>query len=225
MGQVVGALLPLAVVVAIAPVPIIAVVLMLLSPRAGATSAGFLTGWTAGTAGLTTVVVLLAGSDDRGGGRSTTIASWAELALGGLLLALAGQQWRVRPAPGARPGSPAWTAALDRFTAPRAGSLGLVLSALNPKNFLVCVAAGATIAAGDLGAAQAGWSVVLFTGIAVSTVALPVLGHAVGRRRIAGPLDSLRRWLTAHNSAVTITVLLVLGVVLLGQGLAGLSHP
>jgi threonine/homoserine/homoserine lactone efflux protein len=225
VAEVVGGLLPLAVVVAIAPVPIIAVVLMLLSPRAGGTSAGFLVGWIAGTAGLTTAVVLLTGGNDRGGGRSTTVASWAELVLGVLLLVLAGQQWRVRPTPGELLESPRWTSAVDRLTAGRAGGVGLVLSTANPKNFLVCVAAGATIAAGDLGGAQAGWSVVVFTAIAVSTVAVPVLGYAVGRRRMVGPLDSLRRWLTVHSRAVTVTLLLVLGVVLLGQGLVSLSHP
>ena len=45
MGSVIGEILPLAVGIAISPVPIIAVILMLLSPRAKATSVGFLLGW------------------------------------------------------------------------------------------------------------------------------------------------------------------------------------
>ena len=48
MGSVIGDVLPLAVGVAISPMPIIAVILMLLAPRAGAASAGFLAGWVAG---------------------------------------------------------------------------------------------------------------------------------------------------------------------------------
>ena len=44
MGAVIGDLLPLAVGVAISPVPIIAVILMLLAPRAGAASMGFTAG-------------------------------------------------------------------------------------------------------------------------------------------------------------------------------------
>ena len=47
MGTVIGDLLPLALGVAISPVPIIAVILMLLSPRAGAASLGFAVGWLA----------------------------------------------------------------------------------------------------------------------------------------------------------------------------------
>jgi threonine/homoserine/homoserine lactone efflux protein len=222
VGEVVGGLLPLAVVVAISPVPIIAVILMLLSPKAGGASGGFLAGWIAGIAGLTTVVLLLTGSADTGGSRSTLIASWVELALGVLLLPLAVQQWRARPKSGEQVGPPPWMSALDRLTVVRAGELGLVLSAVNPKNLLVCLAAGATVAGGNLAGAEAGWSVVVFTVTAASTVAVPVLAYAVGRQRMTGPLESLRRRLTAHSAAVTVSLLLVLGVVLIAQGLRGM---
>ena len=62
----------------------------------------------------------------------------------------------------------------------------------------------------------------IFMVIAASTVAVPVLGYAVGRKRMAGPLESLRGWLTLHNRAVMATLLLVIGVVLIGKGLGGL---
>jgi hypothetical protein len=39
---------------------------------------------------------------------------------------------------------------------------------------------------------------------------------------MAGPLKSLRGWLTAHSRVVTPTLLVVIGVVLVGHGLAGL---
>ena len=58
----VGGLLPLAVVVAISPVPIIAVTLMLLAEKAAGTSAGFLVGWVVGIAGATIASLFLVGS-------------------------------------------------------------------------------------------------------------------------------------------------------------------
>ncbi|MGH3502089.1 MAG: hypothetical protein ACRDQA_14575 [Nocardioidaceae bacterium] len=45
MGAVIGDVLPLAIGVAISPIPIIAVILMLLSRQASRTSTGFLLGW------------------------------------------------------------------------------------------------------------------------------------------------------------------------------------
>lgn len=223
MGDVVGELLPLAVGVAISPIPIIAVILMLLAPRAGGASAGFLAGWLVGIAGAVTVFLLLAGTLDLGSSDSpSTAVSWIKLVLGVLLLGLAVGQWRGRPQHGEEPTLPKWMAAIDGFTAVKAAGLGVLLAAVNPKNLLLGAAAGATIASGGLSAAQDLWSVVLFTVIAASTVAVPVLGYAVGRKRMAGPLEALHSWLTAHNGAVMATLLLVIGVVLIGKGLGGL---
>ena len=223
MGPVLGDLLPLAVGVAVSPIPIIAVILMLLAPKAGGTSAGFLAGWVMGIAGATTVFLLLAGTLDTGsGGEPSTAVSWVKLVLGVLLLLLAVKQWQGGPGPGAEPELPKWMAAIDSFTAPKAAGLGLVLSAVNPKNLLMCVAAGTTIAGGSLSGGQDVWAVGIFTLVAASTIAVPVVAYAVGRKRMAGPLESLHSWLTVHNHAVMATLLLVIGVVLIGKGLGGL---
>jgi len=56
MGEVIGDVLPSALGVAISPVPIIAVILMLLAPRARAASVAYLIGW---VVGVTTVVVIV----------------------------------------------------------------------------------------------------------------------------------------------------------------------
>jgi threonine/homoserine/homoserine lactone efflux protein len=223
MGQVIGDLLPLAVGVAISPVPIIAVILMLLAPKAGGTSAGFLAGWVVGIVATTTVFLLLAGTLDLGSsGEPSAAASWVKLVLGALLLLLAVQQWRSRPAPGSEPALPKWMTAIDGFTAGKATGLGLALSAVNPKNLLMCIAAGSTIAGGSLSAGGDVAAVAVFTLLAASTVTVPVVAYAVGRKRMAGPLESLRGWLTAHDVAVMATLLLVIGVVLVGKGLGGL---
>src|SRR5688500_2865886 len=97
MGPVLGDLLPLAVGVAVSPIPIIAVILMLLAPNAGGTSAGFLAGWVLGIAGATTLFLLLAGTLDTGSGSEPSAAvSWVKLGLGVLLLLLAAKQWQAR---------------------------------------------------------------------------------------------------------------------------------
>jgi len=67
MGSVIGDLLPLALGVAISPVPIIAVILMLLAPRATASSVGFAIGWVVGIVVVTTVTVVVASSADLAG--------------------------------------------------------------------------------------------------------------------------------------------------------------
>jgi len=145
VGQVIGDLLPVTVGVAVSPVPIIAVILMLLAPRAGGTTAGFLLGWVLGIALACTVFLLLAGTLDLGtSSEPSTTSSWVRLVLGVLVLLVGVREWRARPAAGAEPSMPKWMAAIDSFTAVKAAGLGFLLSAVNPKNLLICAAAPAS---------------------------------------------------------------------------------
>lgn len=60
MGSVIGEILPLALGIAISPIPIMAAILMLLSPKAKATSVGFMLGWICGIVVALIVFVVLA---------------------------------------------------------------------------------------------------------------------------------------------------------------------
>jgi threonine/homoserine/homoserine lactone efflux protein len=223
MNQVIGDLLPLAVGVAISPIPIIAIILMLLAPRAGGTSVGFLLGWVVGVVAATTVFTVLAATGGLGQSDGpSTAASWTKVALGVLLLLLAVRQWRGRPAPGQDAELPKWMAAIDHFTFGKAAGLGFLLSAVNPKNLLMCAAAGTTIGAAAISTGNQVVAVAVFSVIAVSTVALPVIAYLVAREKMRAPLDELHVWLQRHNAAVMSVLLLVIGVALIGKGIGGL---
>jgi threonine/homoserine/homoserine lactone efflux protein len=222
MNQVIGDLLPLALGVAISPIPIIAAILMLLSAKAGGTSAGFLLGWVAGIAVATTAFTALAGAGFGGSGEPSAAVSWIKIAVGVLLLLLAVRQWRGRPKPGADAALPKWMSAIDTVTPVKAVGLGFLLSAVNPKNLLMCVAAGAAIGSGGLSGGEDVVAVAVFTVLAASTVAVPVLAYAAARDRLRGPLDELKEWLQTHNAAVMSVLLLVIGTVLIGKGIGGL---
>ncbi|MFI0484140.1 GAP family protein [Actinomadura sp. 9N215] len=224
MGEVIGQLLPLAVGVAISPIPIIAVILMLLAPRARTTGPGFLAGWAAGIVIATTVLVLIANAIGMNGsaGEPKTPVSWIELLLGVLLLTLAARQWTSRQGDHADAGTPAWMRAVDELTPARAASFGLLLSAVNPKNLIMCVAAGIAISQGDMSVGGEVVAVAVFTVIAACTVAVPVAVYAADAERVRGPLDALKAWLERNSTTVMFMLLLVIGVVLLGKGIGGL---
>ncbi|GLZ78079.1 membrane protein [Actinorhabdospora filicis] len=223
MGETIGELLPLAIGVAISPVPIIAVILMLFAPRATGTSLGFLLGWIAGIIAATALFVWLAGITDLGSGTGPSAAvSWIKLALGALLLLLALRRWRARPAPGTEAALPTWMAAIDEFTPAKALGLGFALSAINPKNLAMCAAAGVTIGGAALPGGQQVTTAAIFTILAACTVAVPVIAYALASSAMRAPLDRLKAWLQGNNATVMATLLLVLGVVLVGKGLGGL---
>ncbi|MRG59109.1 GAP family protein [Agromyces sp. CFH 90414] len=220
MGSVIGDILPLALGVAISPVPIIAAILMLLSPRAKGTSLGFLGGWVLGIVVAVVLFTLLASvlpEDDPDA--SKPIAGTIKLVLGVLLLLLAVKQWRSRPKPGEEAALPKWMGAIDQMTAVRALVLGFLLSAVNPKNLLMAVAAGTIIGTAGANGGEITVAIVVFVLIAASSVAVPVIAYLLASQRMAAPLESLRTWLVHNNATVMAVLLLVIGVVVIGKGI------
>lgn len=218
MNDVIAEVVPLGVVVAASPFPVIPAILLLFTPRAVATSVGFIAGWVIGIVSTTTAFVLLATVVEMREGPPTW-ASWARIVLGVILVAIGVRQWVQRRT---QTDTPAWLASIDGLTASAALRLGLLLSAANPKIVLLAAAAGLAIGAAELGSARAVVATVVFTVIASSTVALPLLLHAVFGERILRPLAAVRSWLQENNAAMMSIVITAIGVVLTLKGLAGL---
>jgi hypothetical protein len=217
----VGDVLPLALGVAISPIPIIAAILMLLSPRAKRTSLGFLAGWVAGIVVVATAFTVLSAllpEDDPDA--SKPIQGVLTILLGVGLLLLAAKQWRGRPQQDVEPALPSWMSAIDTMTAGKALGLGLLLSALNPKNLIMGAGAGVAISAASLARGETVVVIAVYTGVAASTVAVPVIAYLLATDRMAGPLESLRGWLVRENAVVMAVLLLVIGVVMVGNGIA-----
>ena len=223
MGQAIGDLLPSAVGVALSPVPIIAVILMLGTPRARTNGPAFGLGWVVGLVVVSVIVVLVAsGSDDPDSGSSTAV-DWIKLLFGLAFLVLAFGQWRKRPQPGHEPEMPKWMAAIDTFKPAASFGLGAALSGVNPKNLALTLAAAASIAQAGLSGGGTAVAIGVFVIIGSITVAGPVIFFMVAGDTAKAPFAAIKDFMSAHNAVIMMIVLLVLGAKLLGQGIAGLS--
>jgi Sap, sulfolipid-1-addressing protein len=105
----------------------------------------------------------------------------------------------------------------------KAVGLALLLSAVNPKNLALSLAAGASLAQAGASGGEAVVGLVLFIVVAASTIGGPVAIYLFGGDPAARMLESWKEWLAAHNAAVMAVLLLVFGVDLFSQGLRGLS--
>ena len=100
--------------------------------------------------------------------------------------------------------------------------LGVLLSAANPKNFLLIAAAAVIIAQADLGSTDTIVVIAVFTLIAACTVAIPTLAYLVMGARAQPALDDAKAWLSINNTAVMAVLLLVIGMSLVGKGFGAL---
>ena len=223
MGEAIGQMLPAAVGVALSPLPIVAVVLMLVSRRGRVNGPAFVLGWVVGLAALGALVLSVAGGADASdGGQPATWVSVLKLVLGALLLLVAVKQWRGRPRDPGAVTTPKWMSALDTFTPVKAAGAGALLSGLNPKNTLLAIGGATAIAGTGIPAGEQAVAYAIFVVIATAGVGAPVVVSAVMGDRSRDLLDRLKNWMSTHNAVIMAVLLLVLGTKLVGDGISGL---
>jgi threonine/homoserine/homoserine lactone efflux protein len=222
MGQAIGQVLSLGVGVALSPIPIVGVVLMLGTPRARANGPAFLIGWVAGLAVVGTVVLLVSsGAEASEGGQPADWVNILKLVLGVLLFRVALRQWRGRPREGEEPELPGWMKSIDRFTAARAATFGVILSAVNPKNLILTIGAASAIGQTGVGAAKQAVALAVFVVIATLGTGAPVVLYFAMGERSRRTLDGLKDWMARNNATVIAVICVVIGAKLIGDGISG----
>ena len=222
MGEAIGQLLPLAVVVALSPPSIVAVVLILVGDRGRVNAPAFVAGWIFGLVAVGLVILAVAGAGDASdAGEPAPWVRVLKLVLGVGLLGLAYSGWRGRSRERGEPPEPKWMGAVGGVTAVKAAGVGVVLSALNPKNIVLTIAAGAAIAQTGIPPAEQAIAYAVFVGIAALGIGAPVVVAYVLGARSRQPLDRLRGWMTANNAAIMAALMLVIGAMLIGDAIGG----
>jgi len=225
MGAAIAEIVPAAIgLVLVNPLPILAVILLLFSPKATSTAPAFVAGWIIGMAvvlGLLLVVVSpdAVFGDER---QPSTLASLVRLALGAVLLFLALERWRKRPGPGEETALPSWLNTLEQASPVKALGLGALFSGVNPKNLAFTVSAGVTIAQADLTAAASLVTAAAYVLIGSVGVAAPVVWYFVARASASATLARWHVWLMANYAVVMAIVLFLFGVILVTRGLGSL---
>jgi threonine/homoserine/homoserine lactone efflux protein len=224
MGQAIGQELVFAVGVALSPIPIVGVVLMLGTPRARSNGPAFVAGWIVGLAMAGAIVLLLAGG--AGATEGTQPAEWAnvlKLVLGGVLLAFALKKWRGRARHGEVDELPSWMRSVDHFTAGRAAALGVALSAINPKNLVLIVAAATAIAQTGASAGEQAVALLVFVAIGTLGAGAPVVLYLTMGERSRDTLDGIRLWMARNNDTIMAVLCVVIGAKLIGDAIGGFS--
>ncbi len=86
----------------------------------------------------------------------------------------------------------------------------------------MCTAAGFAIGTAGLSTLGTTAAVAYFTMLAGSTAAVPILAYMVWAHRVDRLLERLRDWMQRRQVAITVVVLLIVGVTLLFNGIRAL---
>ena len=222
MPQAIGHLLPIALAMAISSVPIMATILILLSPKRSASAVPFLIGWVLGIAVVVTICTLGAQAVPaaRSSRRPDTAIGIAEMLVGAALITGAVITWvRARRNPSTV--MPKWLNAVGSFGPWPAFGVAFALN-IRPKGLLLAIAAGLAIRGDGLSAGESAVAILVYTVISASTVAVPIIVTLAEPKRMEPRLVSAKDWITRNNGAITALIMLLIGVVIIGSGLGRL---
>ena len=220
MRQVIGAVLPFAVVVMVSPINIVAAILLLFSKRPLLNSSCYLGGFVVGLAAVVGGLTALAGAVhlDPGSDRSRG-ASVLLLALGAGLIVVAIAKFRGRPGPDDPSSLPGWMDGIAGFGAGRSLAVGAGIGAGNPKNIAVAVGTAVAVSTAALPAGQQVVVLAIYVVLASLGVAAPIFAVLFLGDRSDAVLDGWKAWLTRNNTAMMAVIYLFFGVYLIGKNL------
>lgn len=237
MGELILALIPVALGVVLSPLAIMALVAVLLSRNARANGVTYLIGWFVGLAGLMALCLwlfpLLA---VHALGEPPLWVPIVRVILGLFLSGSAVWVYRKgrahiarmatasspRDVVAASPQLPGWLHSVESFRPGRTLLLGLGLFVLNPVDASCAILAALDISLSDVSQSAGVWVAVVFVIIGTAPIALPVL-YVVVRGPEAQPLlDRARTWIAGNTHVLNAALLLVIGALQLEKGIAAL---
>ncbi|MFG1931163.1 GAP family protein [Mycobacterium sp. NPDC048908] len=224
MGRAIGEILPLAVALAAGPLPIIAIMLILVSQDAKAKGIGFASGRVAGLALIVAAgLVIFSLVDDPAladHSHPRPAMSVARIVIGVALILLAWRNWRRRNEP-SKP-SPL-TRRVAALTAKGSVGLGMVLSVVDPASISLGLLSGVDIAAARLPVPTAVIVACAFIVLATVTVTVPLAAYLVGGQAARDRLVGIKVWLETNEKAVMVVLFLLVGAMLIGRGIRDLA--
>lgn len=213
-------LIPIGVAAAISTVPIIVVIALLLSDQSRTSALTFLIGWIGGLFGVAGLFSIgLAATPRTAGAPIGPIFAIAEIVVAAILLALGVAQFTARPRMTA---IGRWAAKLNGIRPLPAAGLGVGLN-FRPKALLLAAAAGLAIGTPQPGIVTAIIALTIYTAISCTTVAVPIILTLARPAAMRPRLRQTRDWLERNQRIVSGIVVVMVGAVILGDGLTRLA--
>lgn len=219
----IAAITPLALGVAISPLPIVGMLVLLLTKGARRNSLVMLAFWVLGNMLLIGIAIAFAGRLPQPRHGMDLPAEWLFASFVGLaLIAMAAISWfgRKDKPQGGEP--PVWITRVDNLTPWGGAVIAFSNATTSPKNLALTITAGLAIARASSSPVEIGSSAAAYVAIASTLLVIPVVFYFVGKDRSVAVLTRWKANITAHASAFIEIVLLVIGIAMTVRGLSNL---
>ena len=116
---------------------------------------------------------------------------------------------------------PKWLDAVGSFGPWASFGLAFALD-FRPKGLLLAIAAGLALRAENLSVAESAIVIAIYTLVAASTVAFPIIMTLASPERMTPRLESAQEWITRNNGAIGAIIMILIGLVIIGTGIGRL---
>ncbi len=197
------------------------VILLLISDRGWRNGLGYALGYT-GAYTLIGVAAVTLGyrATENGNAEPNTIFPIVMVALGALLLWIAGRNRRKPPSNGKK--QPRLFAMVDKITPLKAFGLGALVSVINFKNLALFLSAISVIVLSNLPLTQKATVAVLVALVFCLSVIIPVTIYIFAPRRAVTVLGTFKETLERHSRPIGIWLPLIFGSIFIAKGLTEL---
>jgi len=210
--------LPIALGVAASPMTIVALMILLMTPRAIPNSYSFLLGWFTGLFLVGGLVIVNPGLNAYTSS-PTPVSGWIRIGLGSLFLIICIFLVKSLPRKGHETRPPRWLEKVDSYGPFQSMNIGLFLSILNIKNAAMVASGAVVISAAGLRFYQEVILLVLFCFIASLGVLLTQAIYLLLRSQAVSFLARSKVWLQRYSSMILMFVLIAFGLWSLYQGI------
>ncbi len=219
MGQALLGLLPLALAAALSTVPVTAAIVILLSDRRRRAGAAFLAATLLGTLVVVALATLVGRALPGRTRQHDALIGQLEIVIGGVMV-LIGVLTLVRQSRSHAPGGSGWLDDVGSLGVLPVFGIGLALC-LRPKAGLLALAAGLAINRAALPLEENLVLLVVYTLVATSTVAVPIVATVLFPQQTVPRLVAANRWLSVHATTVGAAVMIPVGGYVIALGVTG----
>jgi hypothetical protein len=197
---------------------ILALMILLMTPRALTNAYSFLLGWFVGLFLVGGLVLVSPGLNEYTSG-PTAVSGWIRIGLGSLFLLISLIISKNIPKRGELTAPPKWMEKVDAYGPFQAMNVGLFLSILNLKNAAMVASGAVVIDAGGLSPLNEVLLLLVFCFIASLGVLFPVAVYLLFRNKVEVIFAKMKVWLQRYSTLILMFVLIVYGLWSLYRGI------